>query len=587
MFADVKFEAPAPGPWELETSHFSRPITRFSQQLLVRAFPQGFRESVDPYGIQVPFIPGMVNGFVYMQRTGGGSMSWLPGPPPKALVWLVVRLLPAMRASAAKCAHAFAIKQWRIDLDRWDHVDQPQCVAQHEALQAEDPQTLDTEGLITHLRRAQAHMEAMIVMHHRYSVPSVLPVGDYLANVCAWTGASSGEALELLRGSTPVAKGIAAAELDVLVKALRASEEGRKVLEREGAPQAALDALMALPGEVGPAARAYLDVVRHRSIGYDVPDKTIGELPEMLVRAIRVAVSGDTQERSLDDLGEKQAALRQRVPFGLRGDFDALLEEARAVNRLRDERGLYSDSVGTGLARRAVLEVGRRLVAAGKLEDAEHVVDLQIEEMIDLLRGRSGPSITEIEKHRLWRMNMTLAEAPPWLNAPPGPHPPLDVLPATMQRVARAMNAVQEDMMTELEVPATPEPSSPRTVVQGLSINTGVYEGTARVVIDPVDFDRLQKGDVLITRATSAYFNVVLPLLGAIVTDRGGQLSHAAIVAREYGIPGIVATKVATVTIPDGARVRVDGATGEVTVLSAPAAPRPAAEARAPQEVSP
>ena len=66
---------------------------------------------------------------------------------------------------------------------------------------------------------------------------------------------------------------------------------------------------------------------------------------------------------------------------------------------------------------------------------------------------------------------------------------------------------------------------------------------------------------------TSPYFKVVLPLLGAIVTDRGGQLSHAAIVAREYGIPGIVGTRDATRVIPDGARVRVDGTTGEVRLL--------------------
>ncbi len=81
------------------------------------------------------------------------------------------------------------------------------------------------------------------------------------------------------------------------------------------------------------------------------------------------------------------------------------------------------------------------------------------------------------------------------------------------------------------------------------------------------DFGRIKQGDVLVTRMTSPYFNVVLPLLGAIVTDRGGQLCHAAIVAREYGIPGIVGTRDATRAIPDGARVRVDGATGEVRLL--------------------
>jgi pyruvate,water dikinase len=87
------------------------------------------------------------------------------------------------------------------------------------------------------------------------------------------------------------------------------------------------------------------------------------------------------------------------------------------------------------------------------------------------------------------------------------------------------------------------------------------------VIQGPEEFDRLVEGDVLVTRATSAYFNTVLPLLGAIVTDRGGQLSHAAIVAREYGIPGVVGTRVATTTLPDGGRVRVDGGTGDVTLL--------------------
>jgi pyruvate,water dikinase len=60
----------------------------------------------------------------------------------------------------------------------------------------------------------------------------------------------------------------------------------------------------------------------------------------------------------------------------------------------------------------------------------------------------------------------------------------------------------------------------------------------------------------------------VLPLVGAIVTDRGGLMSHAAIVAREYGLPGVVGCRVACSTIPDGARVCVDADAGEVTVLA-------------------
>ena len=101
-----------------------------------------------------------------------------------------------------------------------------------------------------------------------------------------------------------------------------------------------------------------------------------------------------------------------------------------------------------------------------------------------------------------------------------------------------------------------------------MSVSPGTYEGTARIINGSADFERLEKGDVLVTRNTSAAFNVVLPLLGAIVTDRGGVLSHAAIVAREYGIPGIVSTRDATARIKDGSRVRIDGSLGTVECLA-------------------
>ena len=83
----------------------------------------------------------------------------------------------------------------------------------------------------------------------------------------------------------------------------------------------------------------------------------------------------------------------------------------------------------------------------------------------------------------------------------------------------------------------------------------------------PSEFDRIVQGDVLVTESTTEAFNILLPLLGAIVTDSGGLLSHSAIVAREYGIPGVVGTREATERIADGTRVRVDGDAGEVTVL--------------------
>ena len=103
-------------------------------------------------------------------------------------------------------------------------------------------------------------------------------------------------------------------------------------------------------------------------------------------------------------------------------------------------------------------------------------------------------------------------------------------------------------------------------LLRGLAASGGVYEGPARRVSGPSEFGRIVQGDVLVTESTTEAFNILLPLLGAIVTDTGGLLSHSAIVAREYGIPGVVGTRNATDLIPDGSRVRVDGDAGEVTV---------------------
>jgi pyruvate,water dikinase len=105
-------------------------------------------------------------------------------------------------------------------------------------------------------------------------------------------------------------------------------------------------------------------------------------------------------------------------------------------------------------------------------------------------------------------------------------------------------------------------------MLRGLAASQGIYEGPARRVSHPSEFDRIQQGDVLVTESTTEAFNILLPLLGAIVTDSGGLLSHSAIVAREYGIPGVVGTREATTRIADGQRLRVDGIAGEVTVLT-------------------
>ena len=125
----------------------------------------------------------------------------------------------------------------------------------------------------------------------------------------------------------------------------------------------------------------------------------------------------------------------------------------------------------------------------------------------------------------------------------------------------RALGAAVDALFQSAQV------ESDATVVRGIGASPGIVTGTARLIGDPAEFDRLERGDVLVTASTSESFNIVLPILGAIVTDSGGLLSHAAIVSREFGIPAVVGCRDATSLIAEGVRVRVDGTAGEVTVI--------------------
>ena len=90
--------------------------------------------------------------------------------------------------------------------------------------------------------------------------------------------------------------------------------------------------------------------------------------------------------------------------------------------------------------------------------------------------------------------------------------------------------------------------------------------GTARVIEDFTQIDRLQEGDILVTRFTDTGWTPKFAILSGIVTEYGGILCHAAIVSREYGIPAIVCCKDAMSKISDGQTITIDGSTGVVTI---------------------
>ncbi len=553
------WDPPDKGPWELDSTHFSRPFAQFGQKAYHDGFVRGFSEGTARYGLLLDHLePAFVNGFLYNQPVAVGAPKGAMGPPPNPILWTLTRVHPKLRKRIATSARAFADRQWRADLVTWDETDRPAAITKHRAIQAVDVTALSDEELAEHVLVCRDHVGNMHYLHHKYTTTMIAATGDFIAGGAEWTGATPGQLMGLLRGSSAISKGFAANELDAAAKAIIVSQTAQTLLGSDAEPAELLTSLCTEP-TVGAEVSAYVDAVRFRSLGYDVGDQNAGEMPQILVEALRAAVVGSSASNGGDP---ELAEIRGRVPAAHLADFDDRLAEARLVNRIRDERGAYSDGWATGLARRALLEAGRRLALANQLFDAEHVVELTAEEVGTMLRGGAGPDPESVAERFVWRTTHSTDDAPSFLRGIPAPPPSADVLPATGRRAALATDAVMSNLFG---VPDTPNSDQ---ILHGLAVNNGSYEGTARLVEDAADFGRIKPGDVLVTRMTSPYFNVVLPLLGAIVTDRGGQLCHAAIVAREYGIPGVVGTRDATKTISDGSRVRVDGSTGEVRLLA-------------------
>ena len=538
--AELRFEPPGPGGWALDPVHFPRPVTRYWAQMHPEPFKRGTNDFARYYGMLIDGLEmAYVNGFAYSTVR--------PAPDDE---------IPQRFQRAQE---VFEGKLWRDQLREWDDVRKPASIAAHREIQAVDPDALSDEELGAYLARCRDHHAGMITQHMRFTAGAMIPTGDFLAHVGDWTDLPPAELLGLMRGAAAVSAG-GSDELERLTSAIGQDPGALKLLKSDDDPGQVLATLRSLSGEAGSAVSDYLDLVGYRPLdGFDISEPGALELPDALLRAIRVAVPG--RDLGTSEVEDRIADVRAKVPEQHRSEFDELLGEARLTYRLRDERGIYSDAWASGLMRRAVLAGGRRLADRGRIHDAEHLVDADVDEMRSLLSDSGGPSADELGARFEYRASHSAKDAPATLGPPPPSPPDPSGLPPDVARLMRATEIALGSVF------GSSEAQHEEFLLRGLAASQGVYEGPARLASGPSEFDRIVQGDVLVTGATTEAFNILLPLLGAIVTDSGGLLSHSAIVAREYGIPGVVGTREATERIADGARVRVDGTAGEVALL--------------------
>ncbi|EWT01748.1 hypothetical protein N865_07610 [Intrasporangium oryzae NRRL B-24470] len=352
----------------------------------------------------------------------------------------------------------------------------------------------------------------------------------------------------------------------------------RALVERRSADVESADdvGLSAIIDEVADAAGEYLQSIS--SVG-GYAWKVEGVLADFYARHLRptlggshqTLVSGLEQPRALDphaiqsldwfrptagELGipggvpRAHAALveeRRRAEEACRGalapkqraDFDRILALAQKYARIREEQ-VPDLTLGWPLMRRALARLGESCVRRGVIGHAEDVYFLEREELF----ADESRASSVAERRTLWARNRKLC-------------PPL--LVGTLPRLVQKM---QDDAFAPMREPAERRPG----MLEGMPASAGRATGVARVILDLADTDRLAAGEVLVTSATTPAWTPLFARAAAVVTDGGSLAAHASLVAREYGIPAVVAVGDATQRISDGQRVTVDGGAGLVEV---------------------
>ncbi|MBB1587517.1 MAG: hypothetical protein HG423_012215 [Propionibacterium sp.] len=212
-----------------------------------------------------------------------------------------------------------------------------------------------------------------------------------------------------------------------------------------------------------------------------------------------------------------------RLPRFLRRRFLRLVDDYRAGHVTREAGVVDFEELGEQM-RRLALEAGRRMVVAGLLAEPGEVALLGFDELLGWLRGASVDGAGIVEQRRRARPR-ALAEWQP-----------------------------EHDSV------------KPGSGMTGVAASPGVISGPVRVISGPAEFARLRPGAVLVCQATDPAWTPLFASASAVVAETGGLLSHAAIVAREYGIPAVLGVLEATTRLHDGQGVTVDGGAGRVRI---------------------
>jgi len=305
----------------------------------------------------------------------------------------------------------------------------------------------------------------------------------------------------------------------------------------------------------------------HRSWNDDL-SMPFGALPGYIANA----KSGERIERPIEKLMAERKLLIEDYRELLnteeeRAAYDQMIALAHRVFPYVEGHKFYCEHWYTNLFFNKIREFGGLLSQHGFFPDTEDVFHLTHYELeaaiIDLMTAWSngsaprGPAVWPpiVKERKAAIAEWARHETPPAL----GPVPDVIDDPA----IVMLWGITRESLNAWLTAGAQPDSNE----LRGFAASSGVVEGIARVVKSVEEMDRIRHGDILVCQVTNPTWAPVFQKISAAVSDIGGSMSHAAIVAREYGLPAVVGTGTATSRIKDGQRIRVDGGRGIVKIL--------------------
>lgn len=277
---------------------------------------------------------------------------------------------------------------------------------------------------------------------------------------------------------------------------------------------------------------------------------------------IKKGAGYDLDEVRLKLVEEREKAIEnllKRVPDGEKDWLKALIDLGGKASSYSEEHDLYCELYLHALIRRGLLGIGRRLVQAGTIDRPDDTLFLNPDEIEQVMLAPEFHKLQYIANRRRaqWE-ELKFKETPPVFTERADFNEAVgrDLIPSEdviiMKLVVGEMPRVRPELKADL---------------YGVCGAPGVAEGPARVIMTYEQLKEVKPGEILVCPGTNPAWTPVFGLIKAVIADRGGTLSHTAIVGREYGIPTIVNSFEGTVKIKTGMRIKVDATEGAIYFL--------------------